>query len=205
MNLLEIARELQAISQAGLHFTTDPYDTERFERIGRIAAELLSGHSRLAPEVFLSWNEREFGFPTPKVDVRGVIAREEGVLLISELADSGRWTLPGGWADVNESPAEAVVREVQEETGFVCRAVKLLGVLDREKQRHHPPFPYHVYKLFFHCEIIGGAPQANLESSELGFFKMDQLPELSLGRTRPEQIRRFVEKIRSGDGCADFE
>jgi ADP-ribose pyrophosphatase YjhB (NUDIX family) len=205
MNLLEVARELQAISQAGLHFTADPYDTERYQRIGRMAAELLSHQSGLAPEVFLQWNQREFGYPTPKVDVRGVIMNENRVLLISERADGGRWTLPGGWADVNESPAEAVVREVQEETGYVSRALSVLAVFDREKQGHLPPFPYHVYKLFFHCEIIGGAPQANLESSELGYFDVQHLPELSAGRTTAEQLHRFMRKIESGERSADFD
>jgi ADP-ribose pyrophosphatase YjhB (NUDIX family) len=205
MDLLALARELQALSQAGLHFTKDPYDTERYERIGRIAAEMLSAQSGLTPEVILEWNRNEFGYPTPKVDVRGVVVDSDRVLLISEAADGGRWALPGGWADVNESPAEAVLREVREETGYRCRVVRLLGVLDREKQRHDPPFPYHVYKLFFHCEVVGGAPQVSRESAAVRYYGLDELPELSVSRVRRSQLERFVSRIASGDPATDFD
>ena len=205
MNWLAIARELQAISQAGLHFTKDSYDAERYERIGQIAADLLSAQSGLEPAAILAWNRSEFGYPTPKVDVRGVVVDAGQVLLVSEAADGGRWALPGGWADVNESPSEAVAREVWEETGLRCRGVRLLGVLDREKQRHDPPFPYHVYKLFFHCEVAAGALQASRESTAVGYYGLDKLPELSVSRVSRAQLERFVAKIARGDLSTDFD
>ena len=205
MNTLALARELEAIAQTGLHFAQDPHDRERYERLRQIAAELLADSSRLSTEEVYEWRKAEFGYATPKVDVRAFILSDEKVLLIREDADSGRWTLPGGWADVNESPSESVVREVAEESGFVVEPRGLLAVLDREKQGHMPPFPYHVYKLFFHCEITGGAPKPNAESSECGFFPIGSLPELSSSRVLADQIQTLYEAVRSGDTVAWYD
>ncbi len=202
---LEWARSLQAISQTGLHFTEEPYDRERYEQVGRIAAAILATHSTLPEAEILQLNVVEFGYATPKVDVRGVVFKDSKILLVRETADQGRWTLPGGWADVNESPSEAVAREVLEESGYVVRVVKLLAVWDRDKQRHQPPFPYHVYKLFFLCEIAGGAPRPNLEASEIAFFDQDEIPELSESRVKREQLVRFFEHAGNKDLPTDFD
>jgi ADP-ribose pyrophosphatase YjhB (NUDIX family) len=127
------------------------------------------------------------------------------VLLLREDADEGRWTLPGGWADVNEPPSESVVREVREESGYLVQPIRLLAVLDRERQGHIPPFPYHIYKLFFHCEIVGGEPARTAESSESAFFGEQELPELSVSRVLPGQIHTFFEAIRSGDTTTQYD
>jgi ADP-ribose pyrophosphatase YjhB (NUDIX family) len=202
---IQWVRSLQAISQTGLHFTKDSYDTERYEQIGQIAAEMLALRSNLSAEEVLTFNKAEFGYATPKVDVRGAIFRDGKILLVREIADAGRWTLPGGWADVNESPSLAVTREVLEESGFEVRVKKLLAVYDRETQGHTPSFPCTVYKLFFLCEITGGEPRLNSEVSEIGFFGEDELPELSVSRVLAPQIRRFFEHIRCPDLPADFD
>jgi ADP-ribose pyrophosphatase YjhB (NUDIX family) len=200
------SRALRAISQSGLHFCKDPYDRERYDQVQRIAAEILAAHSSLSVEESLALDASEFGYATPKVDVRAVVFRQGRMLLVREVADQGRWTLPGGWADVNESPAEAVAREVLEESGFETRVERLLAVYDREKQGHQPPFPYHVYKLFFLCSIGGGGPRTNLEVSEIGFFGPDEIPELSVSRVTEAQLRRFF-RFAAGpaDGPAAFD
>ncbi|MCA9264037.1 MAG: NUDIX hydrolase [Planctomycetales bacterium] len=198
MDLLATARELAAISQTGLHFTKDPYDQERYHRLGEIAAELLAVHADVSVETVHAWANEEFGYATPKIDVRALIVKSDEVLLIREEADDGRWTLPGGWADVNESPSEAVVREVEEETGYDVRPLRLLAVLDREKQGHQPPFPFHVYKLIFLCEITGGMARKTIESSESAYFAVDDLPELSQSRVLAGQIRELFQGIRDG-------
>ena len=207
-------RKLQGISQTGLHFTENQYDRERYEEIGIIAAEILAEYTNLSVAELIQLNANEFGYATPKVDVRGVIFRDEKILLVRETADAGRWTLPGGWADVNETPSGAVIREVLEESGFETEVVKLLAVYDREQQQHTPPFPYSVYKLFFHCEqypalngrglrslreqypalngrglrslrqITGGQPQVNNEVSEIAFFSETELPVRELSESR---------------------
>ena len=205
MNTLAFAREIEALAQTGLHFSTDRHDRERYERLREIAAALLAESSSLSAREVYDWSQAEFGYATPKVDVRAFILRGDEMLLIREDLDAGRWTLPGGWADVNETPSGAVVREVEEESGYVVRPTSLLGVLDREKQGHVPPFPYHVYKLFFHCEIIGGAPRSTAESSASGFFGFDALPELSVSRVLAGQLKRFHEAVRAGNVPAAFD
>ena len=161
MMWIEWGRKLQAISQTGLHFTKNQYDIERYEQIGIVATEILAEHTNLTVEELVQLNKDEFGYATPKVDVRGVVFQDEKILLVREVADSERWTLPGGFADVNDTPSGAVVREVLEESGFQTKVVKLLAVYDREYQQHKPPLPYSIYKLFFHCQIISGQPQIN--------------------------------------------
>lgn len=205
MNTLAIARELSALAQTGGHFAVGHYDKDRYARIGELAAMLLAEPSDLAGETIYAWSKEEFGYATPKVDVRAFVLSGDRVLLVREDADEGRWALPGGWADVNESPSESVVREVEEESGYVVKPLRLLAVLDREKQGHVPPFPYHVYKLFFHCEIAGGEPRRTLESSESAFFAEAELPQLSLSRVLPGQLHGFFEALRSGKAEARYD
>jgi ADP-ribose pyrophosphatase YjhB (NUDIX family) len=202
---MEWVRALQAISQTGLHFSEDPYDRERYEQVGGIAAEILAKHSTLSEEQILELNALEFGYATPKIDVRGVVFRDDKILLVREIMDEGRWTLPGGWADPNETPSLSVEREVVEESGFQVRALKLLAVYDRDTQGHKPPFPCTVYKLFFLCEIVGGEPRTNKEVSEIAFFGKDEIPELSQSRVTETQIKRLFEHFRNPDLPTDFD
>jgi len=198
-------RALQAISQTGLHYAKDPYDIQRYQEIRRIAGEMLAARSNLTSAQALEFATAEFGYATPKVDVRGVAFRESKILLVREIQDRGRWTVPGGWADVNETPSEAVVREVFEESGFETNAVKLLAVYDRERQGHVPPFPFHVYKLFFLCEIVGGAPRPNEEASEIAFFAENELPELSVSRVTEAEIKTFFRYLADPAGETEFD
>lgn len=197
------ARELQAIGQTGLHFAASDYDRERYRQVGRVAAEILARHTTLDAGEILRLNADEFGYATPKVDVRGVVVRDGKVLLVHELADPGFWTLPGGWADVNETPSTAVEREILEESGFETRAVQLLAVYDRDAQGHSPPHPYHVYKLFFRCELLGGEARPNLEADQIDFFDPDRLPPLSESRVLAKQIQFALE--REPDAPAVFD
>ena len=202
---IEWARSLQAISQTELHFSKDPYDKERYQRIAKIAAEILANYTNLSEKQILELNAAEFGYATPKVDVRGVVFNGSKILLVKEVADNGRWTLPGGWADVNETPSQAVVKEVLEESGFETQAIKLLAVYDREKQGHIPPLPFHIYKLFFLCEIIGGSAYAHGETSEVGFFGEHEIPELSVSRVNMKQLRWIFQHGRNLEQPTDFD
>jgi len=198
------SRKLQAIAQNGLLYAKDPYDQERFEAVRAIAAEMMAAGSGEPLEVVSGVFAAQAGYATPKVDVRGVVFRDNQILLVREAQD-GLWTLPGGWADPNESPSEAVTREIFEEAGFTTRAVKLLAVLDRAKQGHTPVFAFTVYKLFIRCEIECGEARPSLETLEAAFFPEDRIPELSQGRVKPEQIVRLFEHLRHPEWAADFD
>lgn len=181
------AREIQAIAQTGLHFSESVYDRERYERLQDIAVAMFANRSDATESVIRATFAAQTGYATPKVDVRGVVLKDSQILLVRESSD-GLWTLPGGWADVNDSPSEAVVREIREESGFVTRATGLIALFDRSKHAHQPPLPFHVYKLFIACELLSGSAQTSNETSEVGFFDPDRLPPLSIGRVTPDQI-----------------
>lgn len=200
--ILAWSKKLHSLAQSGLTFTENPYEIERYEAIHRLAAEMGSFLSDQPVEKIYSLYRNEKGYTTPKVDVRGVVFREGKILLVKEVAD-GKWTLPGGWADVGDSPAEAVVREVYEESGFESEAVRLLALWDKTKAGH-PPGEFEIYKIFIQCEITGGSAQPSIETSAVEFFDPDELPELSLPRTLGSQILRFREKIEKKEWQTDF-
>ncbi|GAB3712692.1 NUDIX hydrolase N-terminal domain-containing protein [Nocardiopsis nanhaiensis] len=186
-----IAMELTAQSESGLAYCTDGFDIERFHRIGALARDLMQTVARddlpaYEPDVAAS-----AGYTTPKLDVRaGVFDPSGRVLLVREVSDRGRWTLPGGWCDILESPREAIERETKEEAGLPVRAIHLAGVLDRHRWPHVPVYDRHIYKLLFVCEPLAELDAAftSAETSEVGWFAMEDLPELSVARVLPEQI-----------------
>ena len=166
--LLIWARKVQALAQTGLAYTKDPYDRERYESLRQIAAELVAASAATVPASLIDSFTCEIGYATPKIDVRAAVFVEDQLLLVKERSD-GRWTLPGGWADVGDSPSVAAVREVKEESGYSVIAKKLAAVYDRDLHGH-PPMPYHVYKLFFLCELVSGMPQVSIETEAVFFF-----------------------------------
>jgi len=201
---LKWAKELAAISQNGLTFSDNAYDIERYQAVRRIAAAMMSAQSNLDADALMALFEREEGYATPKVDVRGVVFRENRILLVKEKIDGG-WTLPGGWADPCQSPSEGVVREIREESGYESEARRLLAVYDRSKHPHKPPLPFHIYKMFFLCEITGGSPKVSHETTAVDFFPEDHLPELSISRVLPDQIARMFEYYRNPDWPVYFD
>ena len=200
---LEWGQRLQALAQTGLNYTENPFEVERYEAVREIAAEMMAAHTGASAKPILDLFSGEAGYATPKVDVRGIVFREDTVLLVKELRD-GLWTLPGGWADVNDSPSEATVREVYEESGYLARATKLVACYDRHKHGH-PPYAFHIYKLFFQCELVGGTPVDSVETAEAAFFREHEIPPLSLPRVTPAQIARFFEHYRHPEWPTDFD
>jgi len=201
---LSIARELRAIAQTGLTFTADRFDRQRYDRVRELAASMLALESGADYEVILGILREDKGYATPKVDVRGAAFVDGRVLLVREISD-GKWTLPGGWADVNQTAGECVVREIREESGFDARILKLAAVYDYQRSNHPARHIDSIYKLFFVCEITGGAARASDETSEVAFFARDALPPLSLGRTTAAQIDRMFQHAEHPDLSADFD
>jgi ADP-ribose pyrophosphatase YjhB (NUDIX family) len=181
-------RRLRVVAQYGLTYSKDAYDLERFREVAAIAEEMAE---RLTGRPLGDVTEAlrlETGPPSPKLDVRAAVFRGDEILLVREASD-GLWTLPGGWVDLGESPAEAARREVKEESGFDCVPRKLFAVVDRNKHPHGPLL-FHVYKLFFWCELTGGSETTSLETTAVGFFREDALPPLSHTRVLATQISR---------------
>ena len=201
--LLEWARKLQALAQNGLTFSRDPFDRERYTQLQELAVQMLSTELAIPADQARAFWEGERGYATPKVDVRGGVFDGDQVLLVRERSD-GRWTLPGGWVDVNDAPSQAVAREIHEESGYRARAVKLAALVD--KNRHpHPPGVYHIYKLFFVCELAGGSPRAGAETDAVAFFPVRALPQLSTGRVLGPQIERLYQHRLDPGLPTDFD
>lgn len=185
--------DIQALAQSGLAYSPCEFDKERYQKLVELAAELAAHCSDHSLEDIRNIFLLEKGHATPKIDVRSYTLKNNKLLLVKERSD-GLWSLPGGWADVNESPSVAVIRETKEETGYDVTAIKLLALWDKLKHDHPPQWP-HAYKCFFHCEIFSGEATNNLEISEIDFFDVNHLPPLSTHRITANQIARLHELV----------
>ena len=198
------AREILATAQTGLTYAENPYDKERYESLRRLGVRMMAEGTGADAGRILAVFSAQSGYATPKVDVRAAVFQDDRILLVPELADGGRWTLPGGWADINSSPAENIVREVREEAGYEVTVRKLVSVFDK-RCHAHPPAPIHAYKLFFLCDIVRAVEKSDLETGAVRFFGEDEIPELSLDRIVPAQIRRMFEHWRKPDLPTDYD
>ena len=184
--LLSIAKRVQALSQAGLAYSTCEYDLERYEELREISIKLMSMISPFKIEMIRDLFAGETGYQTPKVDIRAVVFKENRILMVREKND-GLWSLPGGWADIGVSPGENAKKEVKEEAGLDVVPKRVLAILDKECH-DHPPSMHHTYKIFILCEIISGELETGVETDAADFFSENNLPELSVNRNTESQI-----------------
>ena len=191
---LEWAVELQALAQAGLEYGRDKYDLERYARIREIAAEMTARQTDLPLEKVKDLFCSETGYQTPKLDTRAAIFQGERILLVQE--SDGRWSLPGGWVDVNVSVGENAVKEVKEEAGLDVVPRLVIALQDRNR-RNSPRSAYGICKVFVLCDLLGGSFQPNLETLDSGYFPLDGLPELSVEKTNAEQIKMCFDACRA--------
>lgn len=183
---LKWAIEIQSIAQAGIEYTKNPYDIERYERLREISAEIISEKSELNLEKVKDLFCNEKGYQTPKIDTRGAIFKDNKILLVHENNDT--WSLPGGWCDVLESVKSNTEKEIREEAGLEAKAQKLIAVQDRNKH-NKPIYAYGVCKIFVLCELIGGSFKSNIETTEIKYFSIDEIPEnLAYEKNSKEQI-----------------
>jgi len=200
---LSWAREIQALSQTGLHYSENEFNRQRFMRLMTIAAEMIQEYSGMPHTALLQTFRDQKGYATPKVDVRAAVFRDGKILLVRERADN-RWTLPGGWADVGDIPSQAAEREVSEEAGFRVRARQLIGVYDAN--RTGPLDLFHAFKLVFLCDLLDGEARPSEETSEVAFFGEDELPAVFSGeRTRWRHIQDAFIAYRNPAQPAAFD
>lgn len=196
--LAAFLEQVLATAQAGLTYSKDPFDIGRFHALRDATAALIAEQSTLDPVRIADWIALDSGYPTPKLDVRALILNEQGQLLLVRERSDGCWTLPGGWCDIGDSPAGAVVREVVEETGLICRAVQLLALFDKLRHPHPPQLP-HAHKAFFLCEVTGGQLLTETdETQDAAYFPLEALPELSRHRVVASQLRTLHTHVQQG-------
>lgn len=182
---LKWAMEIQSIAQCGLAYGKDVYDIERYERLREIAAEMLSCKTDIPKEKVKTLFCNETGYQTPKLDCRAAVFQDGRILLVHE--NDGRWSLPGGWVDVLESIESNTIKEVREEAGLEVRAERVIAIQDRNK-RNRPVYAYGICKVFMLCSVIGGSFAENIETTESGYFALDELPLLSEDKNTLEQV-----------------
>ena len=191
LDWLLIAKEIQSIAQAGLTYSENKYDLDRYRQLRELSVRIVQEHTTLPIKKIKDLFVSEKGYQTPKVDVRGVVFRDGKILMVRESID-GLWTLPGGWADVNYSPFEIAAKEVLEEAGIEVKPYRLLAVFDKMKHPH-PPDLFHVYKLFILCQDSGQNVKPGLETTDAKWFDRNNIPQLSLLRITQNQIATMFE------------
>ncbi len=199
---LDWAVELQALAQTGLAYTRDDFDRERFERIRDIAAEMISYKTDMPLEKVRELFCDETGYPTPKIDTRAAVFKDGRILLVRE--NDGRWSLPGGWCDVNVSVAENTVKEVKEEAGLDVVPVQVIAIQDREKH-NRPVYAWKICKIFLLCQLQGGQFTRNSETTESGWFALEDLPELAGEKNTAEQIIMCFEAATARNWTTQFD
>ncbi len=200
---LRWAQRIQAIAQTGLAYARDPYDRGRYLELRALAVEIAGCGTGAGEDELRVAFATGVGYPTPKVDVRAVVLREGELLLVRESC-SGRWTLPGGWADVGDTPAGAAERETLEESGYRVRARKILALLDKSRHEHPPSLDY-TYKVLVGCELLGGAPVTSHETDAVAFYPRSALPPLDLARTTPGQLELAYAHAADPERPTDFD
>lgn len=183
---IELVKKIQSIAYAGLEYCENDFDRERYEELKKLSQQLLAHITETPVEKIENLFANEVGYQTPKVDVRAVVFKENKILMVKEKID-GRWSIPGGWADIGYSPSEIAIKEAKEEAGADVRPVRLLAVIDKLKH-DYPLSPFHIYKIFILCELVSDTLSSGTETSDVNFFSKENLPLLSATRIIDAQI-----------------
>jgi ADP-ribose pyrophosphatase YjhB (NUDIX family) len=201
---LEWAREIQQLSQTGLAFAVTDYEKQRYKRLTEITAEMVELHTDLKSEKVAKVLMAQPGYATPKIDVRAAVINDEGkILLVKEVMDK-KWAMPGGWADVGDIPSEVAIRESKEESGYDVKPTKVIGVFDANRDGRPMEF-FHAFKIIFLCDLIGGEAATSVETEDVAFFNIDDLPPLSLNRTNMKHINDLKKHLKDDKRPALFD
>lgn len=190
MDYLNTFKKIKALAETGLVYAQNGYEIERNQELVDLSKELMAAIANKPVEAFDTYYLPPKEYPTPKVDVRALILNERNEILMAKEKMDGRWSIPGGWADIGHSPSEVVVKEVEEETGLAAKVNRLLAIYDK-RCHPHPPQPWYVYKIMFLCEVTGGELRGSFDIEAADWFAIDSLPPLSEDRILASQIQEL--------------
>jgi ADP-ribose pyrophosphatase YjhB (NUDIX family) len=201
--LAQLADELRAVASNGLHYASNDHDSERYDRVLAVAAELTSlVDCREAVEIERIYRGR-IELRTPLAAADAAIFDGAGRMLLVQRADSGDWCMPGGAAEVGESPSSAAVREAYEETGLVVRAIRVLGVYDN-RTAGHGRGARHIYHLVFECEVTRGELRTvTNETTDARWVTEADAAALPLFRSHAMKVPTAF-RLHADGGQADF-
>lgn len=191
------AIELQSIAQSTLSFSSNEFELNNARRLREISCEMLSYKYNLEKEYFNELFKLEKGYQTPKIENRAVVFKNNKLLLVREKMD-GKWALPGGYQDVNKTLKENIIKECYEEAGAIVNPEKVIAFLNYNNH-HDYKFPGGMMKVFVFCDYIRHSFEKNIETSEIEFFDIDNLPDLSLTRNTFSQIKMCFDFIKNKD------
>ena len=200
---LDIAREIQQLSQTGAAFAVTDYEKNRYKRLTEITAEIIEHHTALEKESVSKVLMEHPGYATPKIDVRAAVIKDGKILLVQESTDNC-WAMPGGWADVGDIPSEAAIRECREESGYNVKPVKVIGVFDANRIGGQLEL-FHAIKIIFLCELIDGEAKISDETIDVKFFDFNNLPSLSLNRTNEKHLKEIRLHLQNPDRKTYFD
>ena len=202
---LEWAKELQDISQCALAYCKDKFDIERFQRIRDISAEMAASVVDMPFETVRDMFCAGTGYQTARIETRAAVIRHGKILLVQEA--KGKWALPGGWQDYNQTVRENTVKEVQEEAGMAVRATRLIALHDYHRHNESKVrFPYNIVKVFVLCEYISGEFVPNIETLGCGFFGPEEIPQpLATGKTTMEQVKMCFRAAADPNWVVEFD
>ncbi len=201
---LEIIKRIKALADTGLVYAENEYDRERYEELKKIGLDLMAHVANKPLGVFDDFFMPVIDYPTAKVDVRGFVLNDSNEILMVRESEDGKWTIPGGWADVGYSPSEVVIKEIQEETGLQSRVERLLAVYDK-RCHAHPPQPFYIYKLIFLCTATGGKLSHGFDMEGAAFFSIDALPPLSKDRILESQLKQLFNMVMKNEQMVYFD
>lgn len=197
------AIELQSIAQNGLKYGKDVFDKERYEQVRQIAAEMMAEKTGLPIKKVKTLFCGDEGYQTPKIETRAAIFKDDKILLVHEkLTDD--WSLPGGWCEANLSTKENCIKEAKEESGLDVDPIMLIALQDRNKH-NKPILATGIMKAFYLCEVRGGRFETNTETSETGYFSLNNLPKLSVDRNTSEQIKMCFDAAKDPNWKTIFD
>jgi ADP-ribose pyrophosphatase YjhB (NUDIX family) len=196
--IITLAKRIKSISDIGLLYSSNQYDIERYEELQEISFDLLSEISGLEVTALKDFYKEVTDYPTPKIDVLGVLLDNESRILLAKESADGKWSLPGGWADIGLTPKEVIIKEFKEETGLDIEPQQLLAVYDK-KCYPHPPQPFYVYKMVFYCKALSHEIVKGFDVLDVSFFPIDDLPTLSKERILESQLEELYDKILRQD------
>lgn len=201
---LELIKRIKALADTGLVYSEDEYNKERYGELREISIQLLENVTNIPLNVLKNFFMPETDYPTVKVDVRGFVLNDGNKILMAKEQIDGKWTIPGGWADIGYSPSEVVIKEIEEETGLHCSVDRLLAVYDK-RMHPHPPQPFYIYKLIFLCKIETGELKHGFDMEGAAFFPVDDLPILSKDRILKIQIEQLYKMTIENDKNVYFD
>ncbi len=194
MSFYDFLIKVQSIAKIGLEFSKDPYALENYHDINELTRKMLEQFMEISFERPNYFSRKVY--PTPNVSVRTVIFNEKNEVLMVQEKNDLKYSLPGGWADLYETPKEAAIKECLQEAGAVVKIERLTAIFNRTPFKEPTSVPE--YALIFKGKLVSLSSAHHHETLDVRFFPLDALPPLSTKVTQAEVMRAIQSALKKG-------